>query len=71
MGQDDGSIRRGVDPEMVAMSILAFMQGATLQWFLDPESVDLVALYDQYFDRLVEDLSPLASEHNPPKKASR
>lgn len=55
-GQADGSIRLDVDPATVATEILAFMQGAQFQWFLDPDSVSLQAVFDAYFDRLEADL---------------
>lgn len=58
LGQRDGSIRPDVDAGQVALEVISFMQGAGLQWFLDPQAVDLVAVYESYFDRLVAELSP-------------
>jgi AcrR family transcriptional regulator len=56
-GQADGSIRIGVDADTTAGDIVAFMQGAQVQWFLDPEAVQLQELFARYFDRLVGDLA--------------
>jgi AcrR family transcriptional regulator len=56
-GQRDGSIIKGIDPDRLAVEIIAFIQGAVLQWHLDPESVDLVLVFDSYFDRLIQDVS--------------
>ncbi len=55
-GQSDGSIRGDVDAATTACEVLSFIQGASLHWFLDPEQIDLVRIYDSYFDRLVSDL---------------
>lgn len=57
-GQDDGTIRHDVDADLVAAEIVAFMDGADLQWYLDSNGVDIVQLYNSYFDRLVADLGP-------------
>jgi hypothetical protein len=57
-GQADGSIRADVDPETRATEIIAFMQGAEVQWFLDPTRVRLKEVFDAYFDRQVKDLAP-------------
>ena len=54
-GQRDGSIRPDVDPFTSTVEILAFVQGAVRQWLLDPESIDLVGVFDQYFDRIMRD----------------
>jgi AcrR family transcriptional regulator len=57
-GQADGSIRKDVDPMTVATEIVAFMQGAQIQWLLDPRNIPLETIVDDYFDRLVESLTP-------------
>ena len=57
-GRADGSIRREIDPAVVAGEIVAFMQGATMQWFLDPDRMPLQAVADRYFDRLLDELAP-------------
>ncbi len=52
-GQRDGSISRHIDPGRLAVEIIGFVQGTVLQWHLDPEAIDLVSIFDNYFDRLV------------------
>jgi AcrR family transcriptional regulator len=56
-GQRDGSITKEVDPDRMAVEIIAFVQGTVLQWHLDPDAIDLVLVFDSYFDRLVGDLT--------------
>ena len=56
-GQRDGSVPKEVDPDRLAVEIIAFVQGAVLQWHLDPEAIDLVSVFDGYFDRLVGDVT--------------
>jgi AcrR family transcriptional regulator len=67
MGMDDGSIRPGVDARNVATELIAFMQGVQLQWFLEPDRVDLVGVFEAYFDRLVVELSAGPSTERPTK----
>ena len=55
-GIDDGELRADVDPAAVAVEIVAFMEGIQVQWMLDPEAIDLIAAYEAYFTRLVEQL---------------
>jgi AcrR family transcriptional regulator len=57
-GIADGEVRADVDPEAVAVEIVAFMEGIQVQWMLEPESIDLVDAYEAYFARLVEQLRP-------------
>jgi AcrR family transcriptional regulator len=59
-GQRDGSVAKRCDPDRLAVEIIAFVQGSVLQWHLDPEAIDLVAVFDSYFDRLVEDVAGAA-----------
>lgn len=56
-GKEEGSIRPDVDARRVATEVIAFMQGAQLQWFLDRDRVDLVGVLEGYFDRLEDDLA--------------
>jgi hypothetical protein len=56
-GQRDGSIAKSVDPDRLAVEIIAFIQGAVLQWHLDPDAIDLVLVFDSYFDRLIHDVA--------------
>jgi AcrR family transcriptional regulator len=55
-GIDDGEIRADADPDTVAVEIIAFMDGVQLQWMIAPDTIDLVASYEAYFGRLVENL---------------
>jgi AcrR family transcriptional regulator len=59
-GQSDGSIRVDLDADELAIEIIAAFQGCQLQWLLEPDAVDLVAVVDRYVDRLLVDLSPPA-----------
>jgi AcrR family transcriptional regulator len=52
-----GELRDGVDVEVVATEVVAFMNGVQTQWVLDPERVDLRASYERYFQALVGSLS--------------
>lgn len=81
-GQADGSIRSDTNPDHVAAQIIGFMEGVGIQWVLDPKSVDIVAVYDSFFDRLTSELSPPeaktklgrrapASKKDPPPPRSR
>jgi AcrR family transcriptional regulator len=56
-GVHDGEIRGDADPATLAVQIVAFMEGVQIQWMLAPEAVDLVASYEQYFGRLVDQLA--------------
>ena len=38
----------------MAIEIMGFVQGSVLQWHLDPDEIDLVLVFDNYFDRLVD-----------------
>jgi AcrR family transcriptional regulator len=56
-GQRDGTIRTDIDPRDVGAEISAFMMGASILWFVDPRRVDLVEIYDTYFERLIADVA--------------
>lgn len=49
----DGTIRPGVDTKAVARQVAAMMDGLQLQWLLDPETVDMAALFHSYIDDLI------------------
>lgn len=53
VGQARGEIRGEVDAARVGASILAFMDGITLQFALDPR-VDVVLEYETFFGMLIE-----------------
>jgi AcrR family transcriptional regulator len=50
--QREGSVDPSLDPEHVASQILAMFDGLQLQWLLDPEGVDMVAVFEAFLDRL-------------------
>jgi AcrR family transcriptional regulator len=56
-GQARGELRPDVDPELVALQINAFMDGAHTRRHLNPDIVDMVALYEDFADRLIRDLT--------------
>ncbi len=49
-GQARGDIRRDLDCDALAGEIVAFFDGAAISWLIDPEAVDLEALYTAYLD---------------------
>jgi len=55
-GQQRGELRRDVRVEEKADEIIAFMDGAQIQYLLDPERVDLLQLYESYVDGLLREL---------------
>lgn len=57
LGKRDGSIRTDVNARATANEVISFMQGAGVQWFLDPAGFDISGAYRNYFDRLIRDLA--------------
>ena len=55
-GQRDGSIRPDVDPVGVACEVLAFVQGAQLDWLRAPGDTPLKADIAAYVSRLADDI---------------
>lgn len=55
--QKQGRVRPDVDCASKAAEIVAFMDGALIQWMLDPQPGQLVALYDDFFNTLREAIS--------------
>jgi hypothetical protein len=51
-----GQIRSGIDHRSKADEIIAFQTGAQIMWALDPEQVDLLAMYTAYTEQLRRDL---------------
>ncbi|KLN36407.1 TetR/AcrR family transcriptional regulator [Cellulosimicrobium cellulans] len=43
-----GELRPEVDPQAIGQLFSAVMDGLQLQWLLDPDNVDMVALFDQF-----------------------
>lgn len=56
-GITDGTFRPDIDAPAVARQITAMMDGLQLQWLLDPERVDMAALFRTYIDDLTTQLS--------------
>jgi AcrR family transcriptional regulator len=52
-GQREGTITDAVSPEMAARLCLAVVDGLQIQWLLDPDSVDMVAAFDAFWQMLV------------------
>ena len=50
--QHEGRIDADLDAEMVASQILAMFDGLQIQWLLDPEGVDMVAVFEDFLGRL-------------------
>jgi len=56
-GQERGEIRRGFDVDARAAEITAFMSGIAHQHFVDPDGVDVVAVYADFVRSLVADIA--------------
>jgi AcrR family transcriptional regulator len=50
--QREGRIDAQLDVEAVATQILAMFDGLQIQWLLDPGSVDMVAVFEDFLERL-------------------
>jgi AcrR family transcriptional regulator len=50
--QREGTVDGDLDPESVASQILAMFDGLQIQWLLDPGSVDMVAVFEDFLGRL-------------------
>ena len=56
-GQARKEIRQDAVAALVATRIMSFMEGAQVLQFLDPARMDLVALYEDFTDSLIRDLT--------------
>ncbi|QLY27545.1 TetR/AcrR family transcriptional regulator [Nocardia huaxiensis] len=56
-GIAEGSLRPGIDTRSLARQITAMMDGLQLQWLIDPDRVDMPALFRAYIDDLIADIS--------------
>lgn len=52
-GVTTGELRPEVDPEAQAARLVALMDGLQQQWLLDPDGVDMAALFRGYVDELI------------------
>ena len=50
--QREGTIDADLDAETVASQILAMFDGLQIQWLLDPDGVDMVAVFQDFLERL-------------------
>ena len=57
-GIRDGWVRGDVDPEMLAVLVVGAMYGVQLQWFQDPERVDISSSIEALMELLIETLAP-------------
>ncbi|WP_319520624.1 TetR/AcrR family transcriptional regulator [uncultured Martelella sp.] len=51
-----GEITTGVDPEMIANEVIAFMDGLQVAWLRSPDKVDMVKSFDSYVTRLIRSI---------------
>ncbi|MEV6773791.1 TetR/AcrR family transcriptional regulator [Nocardia sp. NPDC051030] len=56
-GIADGEFRPDINTAAHARQIFAMMDGLQLQWLLDPEHVDMPALFRTYIDELIASIS--------------
>ena len=56
-GIDTGEIRADVDADAVAAEIIAMMDGLQVQWLLNPDQVDLAAVFAHYIRGLRDGIS--------------
>ena len=50
--QHDGRIDPALDPHRLAPQLIAMWDGLQVQWLLDPEGVDMSAVFADFLDRL-------------------
>jgi AcrR family transcriptional regulator len=57
-GIDNGQIRADIHAQAVAAQVLAMMDGLQVQWVLDPEQINMPAIFADYVDQLRRILRP-------------
>jgi AcrR family transcriptional regulator len=67
--QEDGVVRRDVQPRELAREIIATLDGLHLQWLLDPGEINLKRALRAYAVRLERDMAPPAAERDPAASA--
>ncbi|KAB2376890.1 TetR/AcrR family transcriptional regulator [Actinomadura montaniterrae] len=55
-----GEVRPGLDADATAARIIALMDGLQTQWLLDPDAIDMPALFRAHIDELLATLRPRA-----------
>lgn len=63
--QAAGVLRGGFDPVVKASEIIAFVDGAHVQWLLDPDRVSLAQVMGSYTEALLRDLATDAEQAHP------
>ena len=53
-----GKVREDVDIDQIALEVVATIMGVELQWFTDPERVDLAGALETYLDELTQRIAP-------------
>ncbi|MFI7704430.1 TetR/AcrR family transcriptional regulator [Nonomuraea sp. NPDC049480] len=57
-GAERGEFRAGLDAEAHADRLIAMMDGLQTQWLIDPDQVDMAAVFSGYVDDLITLLRP-------------
>ncbi|NUT09511.1 MAG: TetR/AcrR family transcriptional regulator [Nonomuraea sp.] len=57
-GVERGEFREGLDAEAHADRLIAMMDGLQTQWLIDPDRVDMAAIFRGYVDDLITALRP-------------
>jgi hypothetical protein len=68
--QRDGEIGADVDCAATATQIVAFMDGALIQWLVEPQPGLLVEWYHRFFDRLAETIGLRAAATTGPSSSA-
>jgi AcrR family transcriptional regulator len=50
--QREGRIAAGIDPHVLAPQLIAMFDGLQVQWLLEPDAVDMSAVFADFLDRL-------------------
>ena len=50
--QREGRIDANIDPARLAPQLIAMFDGLQVQWLLDPDAVDMAAVFEDFLDRL-------------------
>jgi AcrR family transcriptional regulator len=50
--QEKGTVRADIDVQQIAAEVIATLMGLEIQWFADPERIDLATAFAAYIDRL-------------------
>ncbi|TMR32314.1 helix-turn-helix transcriptional regulator [Nonomuraea zeae] len=58
-GAERGELRSGLDAEAHADRLIAMMDGLQTQWLIDPDRVDMAAIFRGYVDDLITVLRPV------------